>query len=399
MSARLFRRLGLAIGLAPRPRAVTADAATRRRDDATTAGVRGPGDVRRHSRVLGFENGSESERERGGTGVPKEVLRQVRLIEMRTRGMVASLFSGEYQSVFKGQGMEFAEVREYQPGDDVRNIEWNVTARMGHPFIKKYIEERELTVLLAVDLSGSEQFGTRGRFKAELATEIGAVLALSAVRNNDRVGLLVFSDHVEHFVPPKKGRRHVLRLIRDLLAFRPLGRGTDLAGALDYAIRVLPHRSIVFVLSDFLTALAPADEGKGEGNGTGEGGKGGKGNGGIDGNGLEEPAADVRLERMLRLASKRHDVVAVTITDAAEEALPNAGVLALTDPESGARVVVDTADRSTRTLYRALIGRERDRLRRLLRQLRIEEIEVRTDASYVAPLLGFFRRRERKLRR
>src|SRR5512142_333663 len=210
-------------------------------------------------------------------GVPPEILKQVKLIELRTRGLVNSLFTGEYQSVFKGQGMEFAEVREYQPGDDVRNIEWNVTARMGHPFIKKYIEERELTVLLAVDLSGSEQFGTRGRFKAELATEIGAVLALSAVRNNDRVGLLVFSDHVEHFVPPRKGRRHVLRLIRDLLAFRPLGRGTDLAGALDYALRVLPHRSIVFVLSDFLTALAPGEsEGKGKGktNGNGNGSEG-----------------------------------------------------------------------------------------------------------------------------
>ena len=251
------------------------------------------------------------------------------------------------------------------------------------------MEECELTVLLAVDLSGSEQFGTRGRFKAELATEIAAVLALSAVRNNDRVGLLVFSDHVEHFVPPRKGRRHVLRLIRDLLAFRPLGRGTDLAGALDYAIRVLPHRSIVFVLSDFLTALAPAGPEEGKASGEGDG----------NGRGLAEPFADARVERMLRLASKRHDVVAVTITDAAEERLPHAGVLALTDPESGAQLIVDTGDRSTRALYGALIKRERERLRRLLRQLHIEEIEVQTDASYVGPLLAFFRRRERKLRR
>src|SRR5690606_17874547 len=167
-------------------------------------------------------------------GVPREILRQVRLIELRTRGWVESLFGGEYHSVFKGQGMEFAEVRAYQPGDEVRAIDWNVTARMGQPYVKRYVEERELTVLLAVDLSGSEQFGTRGRFKAELAAEIAAVLALSAVRNNDRVGLLVFTDRVEHFVPPRKGRRHVLRLIRDVLAFRPRSRGTDLAAALDY---------------------------------------------------------------------------------------------------------------------------------------------------------------------
>ena len=171
------------------------------------------------------------------------MLKQVRLIELRTRGWVDSLFGGEYHSVFKGQGMEFAEVREYQPGDDVRAIDWNVTARMGHPYVKRYIEERELTVLLAVDLSGSKQFGTRGRFKAELAAEIAAVLALSAVRNNDRVGLLVFTDRIEHFVPARKGRRHVLRLIRDVLAFRPQGRGTDLGAALEFAGRVLPHRS------------------------------------------------------------------------------------------------------------------------------------------------------------
>src|SRR5690606_37761094 len=164
-------------------------------------------------------------------GVPREVLRQVRLIELRTRGWAESLVGGAYHSVFKGQGMEFAEVREYQPGDEVRAIDWNVTARMGHPYVKRYVEERELTVLLAVDLSGSKQFGTRGRFKAELAAEIAAVLALSAVRNNDRVGLLVFTDRVEHFVPPRKGRRHVLRLIRDVLAFRPRSRGTDLAAA------------------------------------------------------------------------------------------------------------------------------------------------------------------------
>ena len=391
----LLRRLGGALGLAPRPRITPPPS-----KEVGPAGARAlappdggrAGSARRHTRVVAgtsaaggasASNGANAAQDGRGGAVPKEILKQVRLIEMRTRGMVRSLFSGEYLSVFKGQGMEFAEVREYQPGDDVRNIEWNVTARMAHPYIKKYVEERELTVLLAVDLSGSEQFGTRGRFKAELATEIAAVLALSAVRNNDRVGLLVFSDRIEHFVPPRKGHRHVLRLIRDLLAFQPLGRGTDLAGALDYAIRVLPHRSIVFVLSDFLTALAPAE-------GEEEAG---------DGAAADTPAGDVRVEHMLRLASKRHDVVAVTITDAAEEKLPSAGVLSLLDPESGRQLLVDTGNASTRALYAAMIRRERDRLRKLLRRLRIEEIEVRTDRSYVGPLLAFFRRRERLLRR
>lgn len=312
------------------------------------------------------------------SAVPREILRQVRLIELRTRGLVNSVFSGEYHSVFKGQGMEFAEVREYQPGDDVRNIDWNVTARMGHPYVKKHIEERELTVLLAVDLSGSEQFGTHGRFKAELAAEIAAVLALSAVRNNDRVGLLIFSDHVEHFVPPKKSRRHVLRLIRDLLAFEPEGRGTDLAGALDYAARLLAHRAIIFVLSDFQTpdALGPRPE-----------------------DGAAAPEATPALDRILRVAARRHDLVAVTITDAAEEVLPDLGLVVVTDPETGAEVAIDTGRADTRGIYRALVDRERSRLRHTMRQLRIDEIEVHTAASYVPPLLSFFRRRERLMRR
>jgi hypothetical protein len=215
--------------------------------------------------------------------VSREVLRQVRLIELRTRGLVNSLFGGEYNSVFRGQGMEFSEVREYEPGDDVRNIDWNVTARTGHPYVKKHVEERELTVLLVVDLSGSEQFGTRGRFKAELAAELAAVLALSAIRNNDRVGLILFSDYIEHVVPPRKGRRHALRMIRDVLAFRPTGRGTDTAGALDYAARLLPHRGIIFLLSDF------AEHG---------------------GAGQAE-----QWEKTLRLVSRRHDLVAVRISD------------------------------------------------------------------------------------
>src|SRR5262252_3369562 len=184
--------------------------------------------------------------------VPPEVLRQVKLLELRTRGLVNSLFSGEYRSVFKGQGMVFAEVREYQAGDEVRSIDWNVTARMRRPYVKRYIEERELTVMLAVDVSGSERFGTRRRFKSEMASELAAVLAMSAIRNNDRVGGLMFTDQIEHVVPPAKGRRHALRLIRDILAFEPQGRGTDIAGATEYLTKMLTRKAVIFLVSDFL---------------------------------------------------------------------------------------------------------------------------------------------------
>jgi uncharacterized protein (DUF58 family) len=310
----------------------------------------------------------------GGRGnvVPREILKQVRLIELRTRGLVDSIFGGEYHSVFRGQGMEFAEVREYQPGDDVRNIDWNVTARMGHPYVKKHVEERELSVLLAVDLSGSEQFATRGRFKGEVAAEIAAVLALSAVRNNDRVGLVIFSDRIEHVVPPKKGRRHALRLIRDVLAFRASGRGTDLDGALDYAARLLPHRGIIFVLSDFLPQYRAA---------------------------LAAGSATASWERTLRLVSRRHDVVAVRIADAAEMALPDVGLLVLTDPETGEQVAVRTDDLAIRSGFDTAVAREEAELQRLFRRLGVDQIEMRTDAPIVRPLLSFFRRRERKLRR
>jgi uncharacterized protein (DUF58 family) len=306
-------------------------------------------------------------------GVPREILRQVRLIELRTRGLVNSIFGGEYHSVFRGQGMEFAEVREYQAGDDVRDIDWNVTARTGKPHVKKHVEERELTVLLLVDLSGSEHFATRGRFKAEAAAEIAAVLALSAVRNNDRVGLIIFSDVIEHVVPPKKGRRHVLRLIRDVLAFQASGRGTDIAGALDYAARLVSHRAIVFVLSDFLPGYAQPPR----------------------------PGAAVTdaWEKTLRLVSKRHDVVAISIADAADDVLPRAGLLVLADPETGEELAIDTEDERLRSQFAAFVARERTELRRLFRRLGIDEIEVRTDQPIVRPLLAFFRRRERKLRR
>jgi uncharacterized protein (DUF58 family) len=293
-----------------------------------------------------------------------DILRQVRRIDMRTRGLVASRFSGEYHSVFKGQGIEFVEVREYLPGDDVRTIDWNVSARTGGVFVKKYIEERELTVLLAVDLSASQRWGTRARFKSEMVAEAVATLAMSAVRNNDRVGLLIFTDRVELFVPPRKGRRHVLRILRDLLAFQPVGRGTDLAGSVGYATRLLRSRSILFVVSDFVV-----------------------------GDGIH--AAD----RAFTSAAARHDVIPVVLTDPADAVLPDAGLLHFVDPETGAENAVDTSDPGVRARFSAAVTTERTALRRIFRRLGIEEIELATDRPTSNAVISFFRRRERRLRR
>jgi uncharacterized protein (DUF58 family) len=273
---------------------------------------------------------------------------------------VNSLFSGEYHSVFKGQGMEFAEVREYQPGDEVRSIDWNVTARMRQPFVKRYVEERELTVMLAVDLSGSSRFGTVSRYKSELATELSAVLAMSANRNNDRVGALLFTDRVEHVVPPGKGRKHMLRLIRDLLAFRPAGSATNIGVATEYLGKMLGHRSIIFILSDFQSG---------------------------------------DMERPIKLLAQRHDVVAVTVEDPRERTLPDIGLARFVDPESGETIDVDTGDRRVRESYERAVTEDAERLRRLFRRLGIDEIPIRTDTGYIEPLLRFFRLREQRGRR
>jgi len=293
-------------------------------------------------------------------GVSPEVLRQVKLLELQTRGLVNSLFTGEYRSVFKGQGMEFAEVREYQAGDEVRSIDWNVTARMGRPFVKRYIEERELTVMLAVDLSGSERFGTRGRFKSELASELAAVLAMSAIRNNDRVGAVLFTDRIEHVVPPRKGRRHAMRLMRDLLVFEPVGSRTDLPAALEFTGKMLSHKSIIFVVSDF-----QAEE----------------------------------IEHPLKLLAQRHDVVAVTVDDPSEQSLPDIGLARFVDPETGRTLDVDTSDPEVRAQFAATVEEELMGRRRLLRRLAIDEIPVHTDGSVVEPLIRFFRARETRARR
>ena len=296
---------------------------------------------------------------RKSAGVPPEILRQVKLLELRTRGLVNSLFTGEYRSVFKGQGMEFSEVREYQPGDEVRSIDWNVTARMRKPYVKRYIEERELTVMLVVDLSGSERFGTRTRFKSELASELAAVLAMSAIRNNDRVGAVLFTDRIEHVVPPRKGRRHALRLMRDLLAFEPVGTGTDIAGAVDYAGKMLVHKAIIFLVSDFQEAA---------------------------------------LEQPLKLLAQRHDVVAVTVDDPSEHELPDLGLARFLDPETGLTLDVDTSDPAVRARFAEAVTEEVTTRKRLLRRLAIDEIPLHTDGGVVDPLIKFFRTRESRSR-
>ena len=292
--------------------------------------------------------------------VPPEVLRQVKLLELRTRGLVNSLFTGEYRSVFKGQGMEFAEVREYQSGDEVRSIDWNVTARMQRPYVKRYIEERELTVMLAVDVSGSERFGTRRRFKSEVASELAAVLTMSAIRNNDRVGALLFTDRIEHVVPPRKGRRHALRLIRDILAFEPAGRETDIGGATEYLSKMLAHKAIIFLVSDFLGS---------------------------------------NIERPLKLLAQRHDVVAVTVEDPSERVLPDIGLVRLVDPETGRALDVDTSDPAVRAQFESSVSGEADRRKHLLRRLAIDEIPIGTERGIMEPLLRFFRSRETRLRK
>ncbi len=300
--------------------------------------------------------------------IPREILKKIRQIELRTNRLVNETLGGQYHSVFKGQGMNFEEVREYQPGDEVRSIDWNVTARMNHPFVKKFVEERELTLMLVVDVSGSGLFGSGAQSKRELAAEIASVLAFSAIRNNDKVGLILFTDEVEKFIPPKKGRRHVLRVIREILFFEPQRRGTNLAGALDFLNRVTAHKAIVAVVSDFLDA-AP--------------------------NRTPTPA-DTKPNTALRQANRRHDVVAVQITDRYELELPALGRLVLQDAETGEVLEVNTSDTRKRAAFvqrRATMQKELDRL---LRSARIDAIQLRTDQPYAAALGRFFETREKR---
>ncbi len=292
--------------------------------------------------------------------LPREVIRQIRRLQLKARRAVEDLLGGEYHSVFKGTGIAFEEVREYQPGDDIRAIDWNVTARTGNPFVKRFIEERELTVMLLVDSSGSHQFGTRLQQKREVAAELAAVLAFSAISNNDKVGLLAFTDQVERFVPPRKGTRHVLRLIRDVLFFQPKHRGTSLRAALDHLNKIVHRRVIVFLLSDFL---------------------------------------DKGYENSLKRTGRRHDLIAVHIGDPREDELPPVGLLELEDAETGERLLLDTNSRRVRDAYAEAARARREALRQLTRAAGIDLVEVSTDGSHLDALIRFFRLRERRLRR
>ena len=291
--------------------------------------------------------------------LPKEIIRKVRRIEIRTKRLVNDVFSGEYHSIFKGRGMEFEEVREYQPGDDVRIIDWNVTARYGFPFVKKFKEERELTVMLLVDASSSGEFGTALRMKGEIAAEMCSVLAFSAIKNNDRVGMIIFTDRVEKYIPPKKGSSHVLRLIREVLYFTPRHHGTDINCALEFLGRVTKRRSVVFLVSDFLSS---------------------------------------GFEKMLSIANKKHDLIAIKITDPREIQLPDVGFLELEDTETGEQIIIDTKSKVVRKSFEDYALGEQTKLDKGFRSIDLDHINIFTDRSYVEPLMAFFKVRAKRFR-
>jgi uncharacterized protein (DUF58 family) len=289
---------------------------------------------------------------------PAEILKKIRALEIKTKGLVQTMFAGDYHSVFKGRGMNFEDVREYQPGDEIRAIDWNVTARLGTAFVKKFTEERELSVVLVVDVSASGNFGSASQSKRELAAEIACVLAFSAIRNNDKVGLLLFSDRVELFIPPKKGRSHTLRIIREILFFQPVGRGTSPGLALDYLNNVVTRRAVVFFISDFQTS---------------------------------------DFSRELAVSGRRHDFIALHIQDQREEQLPDIGIITLEDAETGEQIEINTGDRGARTRFNALAETQRAELNRTLRRANIDAIALRTGENYLPALRSFFKQRERRL--
>ena len=289
--------------------------------------------------------------------IPREMMRQIRRIQLHTSHLVDALLAGGWHSAFKGRGIEFEEVRPYQVGDDVRSIDWNVTARAGEPFVKLFREERELSVMLLVDLSASQDFGTQQQTKRELVTELGATLAFSAIKNNDKVGLTLFTDQVEKSLPPRKGTRYVLRLIRELLYCTPVGRGTDLRVALEHLNRTASRRSVVFLISDF---------------------------------------QDAGFEKTLRVTRRKHDVIPMVVSDRREAELPNVGFLRLRDPETGRLISIDTASSRHRRLFRETMHRQTQQRQDLFRRLGLQPIQLRTGHDYVEPLQRFFHRRERQ---
>jgi uncharacterized protein (DUF58 family) len=290
--------------------------------------------------------------------IPSDVLKKIRRIHITTSRMVSDAFAGHYHSVFRGRGLEFEEVREYQPGDDIRSIDWNVTARMGHPFMKRFVEERELTIMLLLDLSPSFHFGTVHRLKRHLASELCALLALSAAKNNDKVGLILFTDRVERYVPPQKGIRHILRIVRDALYFEPVGRGTDIPLALEYLNRISIRRTVSFLMSDFHAS---------------------------------------QLKKSLSIANKRHDLIAISLTDPIELNLPNMGIAQFDDPETGESCLIDTSDHRLQQEYRERAQQRLKERRDLFGSVRMDHIDLRTDVPYFQSLIRFFRAREKRL--
>jgi uncharacterized protein (DUF58 family) len=290
--------------------------------------------------------------------IPKELAKKIRYIQIYTSKAVNDILAGEYESVFKGRGMEFNEVREYYPGDDIRSIDWNVTARTGEPHVKLFVEERELTIMFMVDLSASGAFGSTRKIKNDVAAELCALLAFSAIKNNDKVGLIVFTDQVEMFIPPAKGTTHVLRLIRDLLDFTPGQTQTNIAVGIEYLGRVITRRSVVFLISDFL------------------------------GEGYEKP---------LRVLGKKHDLIAVSITDPREIKLPNVGLVELEDAETGELILIDTGSAAIRKRYEQLGTARQGYLKEMFRSMNIDHIEISTNRDYLIDLIKFFRTRERRL--
>ena len=291
--------------------------------------------------------------------IPKEVLQQIRRIQITTSRMVTDVFCGQYQSVFKGRGMEFDEVREYQPGDEIRSIDWNVTARMGHPYIKKFMEERELTVMLLLDLSGSSYFGTVNKLKRQIAAEICSVLAFSAIRNNDKAGLIIFTDRIEKFVPPKKGLSHVLRIVREALYFEPQGKKTNIPAALEYLNKVCKRSTVTFIVSDFYAEV---------------------------------------FDKPLAIANKRHDLVGITITDPKELDLPNIGLAQFNDPETGGVFNLDTSNSALRQEFRQNALRIIGERKKTFDRIGVDNVDVRCDIPYNRTLFKFFRMRERRFR-
>ena len=291
--------------------------------------------------------------------ISSEILKKIRRIEIRTGRLVNEVFAGQYESVFKGHGMEFSEVREYQPGDDIRMIDWNVTARFGHPFVKKFTEERELTVMILVDKSASSLFGTLQMMKSEIAAEICAVLAFSAMNNNDKVGLIVFTDRVEKYIPPKKGRIHALHVIRDALYFKPQNNATNITSALGYLNDVVKKKAIVFIISDFI---------------------------------------DSGYEKLLRITNKRHDVIAIEIEDHREATVPAAGIVELQDLETGVMTTVNTNDAALRESFEHRYAQTLNARHSLFGSINLDYINLRTDKPYVEPLVAFFRKRAKRFR-